>query len=256
MGLDIKQMINDSEMILIGLGEEFDDVRSFNTEQINLRNEIRASENAWILPKYDSLVRTQNNSAVIEVLNRMADMIKEKNYYVITTSLNPDISAVDWSAERLVTPCGNSSMKQCIKGCAEGLKNLDDDDDKILDEYIHNYLGKQKEIDIGNCEKCGSKLVLNNVYAPLYDENGYLPQWEKYTRWLQGTLNRKLLVLELGVGMKFPSVIRFPFEKVAFYNNKASFVRVNEKLYHMSVELSDKGQSIAVNAIDWLDSMC
>ena len=76
--------------------------------------------------------------------------------------------------------------------------------------------------------------------------------WSIYKKWLQGTINKNVCILELGVGLVFPSVIRWPFEKVAFYNQKAVFVRVNERLYHMSEELKDKGVSVAQNAIDWL----
>ena len=71
-------------------------------------------------------------------------------------------------------------------------------------------------------------------------------------KWLQGTLNRKLFILELGVGMRFPTVIRWPFEKAAFYNKRACFCRVNEKLYHLTEELAEKGWGISQNAIDWL----
>ena len=54
------------------------------------------------------------------------------------------------------------------------------------------------------------------------------------------------------MNLSFPSIIRWPFEKVGFYNQKAFFVRVNEKLYYLSEELKDKGISVAQNAIDWL----
>ena len=76
-----------------------------------------------------------------------------------------------------------------------------------------------------------------------------------YTKWLQGTVNRKLVVLELGVGMKFPGVIRFPFEKVAYFNQKAKFYRIHKNLYHLTEELASKGVGIADNAIDWLQNL-
>ena len=65
-------------------------------------------------------------------------------------------------------------------------------------------------------------------------------------------MNRKLVILELGVGMRFPSVARWPFEKIAFFNKKAEFIRVNGTLYQMSEELADKGISVAQNAVSWL----
>ena len=43
-------------------------------------------------------------------------------------------------------------------------------------------------------------------------DSGVYPtdSWETYTKWLQGTLNRNLVFLELGVGMELPQLIRFP----------------------------------------------
>ena len=105
---------------------------------------------------------------------------------------------------------------------------------------------------MGTCPECGAPLVLNNIYAENYNENGYLDQWNLYRKWLQRTLNHRLLILELGVGMRFPTVIRWPFEKTAFFNQKAYFYRVNENLYQLTKELSGKGYGISKDAVAWL----
>ena len=69
-------------------------------------------------------------------------------------------------------------------------------------------------------------------------------RWEMYMKWLQGTLNRKLFVLELGVGLKYPEIIRFPFEKVVYFNQKADFVRVHDKLFQLPAEMNGRGSSV------------
>lgn len=92
---------------------------------------------------------------------------------------------------------------------------------------------------------CGSEAAGNVVTNEDYDESIYLPQWEVYTTWLQRTLNKKLCVLELGAGFQFPSVIRFPFEKVAYFNKKASFIRVHPKLAQLTPEIREKSISIS-----------
>jgi len=56
--------------------------------------------------------------------------------------------------------------------------------------------------------------------------------------------------------MKFPSIIRWPFEKVTFFNQKASFYRVNESLYQLTEEIKEKGTSIQKNSVEWLLSLC
>ena len=76
-----------------------------------------------------------------------------------------------------------------------------------------------------------------------------MADWERYRKWLSCTLNKKLCILELGVGFQYPSVIRWPFEKTAFLNNKASFVRVNSKFFQLSEELKGKAISIPQNPL-------
>lgn len=80
-------------------------------------------------------------------------------------------------------------------------------------------------------------------------------EWEMYLKWLQGTLNRKLFVLELGVGLKYPDVIRFPFEKISYFNQKAELVRVHDRLFQLPAELGEKGKSIQENPVHLLASM-
>ena len=59
---------------------------------------------------------------------------------------------------------------------------------------------------------CGSDRTGNVITNGHYDESGYLPQWKAYQTWLGNTLNRELVILELGVGFEYPSVLRFPDE--------------------------------------------
>lgn len=91
---------------------------------------------------------------------------------------------------------------------------------------------------------CGSQAAGNVVTDEDYDESIYLPQWEVYTKWLTGTLNKKLCILELGAGFQYPSVIRFPFEKVAYFNKKASFIRIHPKMAQLTPEIKEKSISV------------
>lgn len=79
-------------------------------------------------------------------------------------------------------------------------------------------------------------------------------RWDTYMKWLQGTLNKKLLVLELGVGLKYPDIIRFPFEKMVYFNLKADFIRVHDKLFQLPAELNGRGISISEDPVCLLAS--
>jgi hypothetical protein len=101
---------------------------------------------------------------------------------------------------------------------------------------------------------CGSVTAGNVVTNENYDESIYLPQWEVYTKWLQNTLNHKLCVLELGVGFQYPSVIRFPFEKVVYFNQKAKLIRVHSKFAQLTPEISERGVSVGESPVRILNS--
>lgn len=263
---DVLQLIQDAEMILIGIGEEFDDRKMLRKYEgyTAVRQLLDGSEVEWLIPAFDRMfARDAGESRVHEVLEQLAGKISDKNYFVVSTSTNDSIRDVSWREGRLVMPCGGSRWKQCMHNCGYGLTEVTAGDWEAMEEFRKKLLSGQEmlegnapETGLGNCAGCGGPLILNNIYTEKYDENGYLEQWRAYTKWLQGTLNRRLLILELGVGMQCPSVIRWPFEKVAFYNQKASFYRVNETLYQLSEDLNGKAVGISQNAIDWLEFLC
>lgn len=259
--VDIQQEIQSAEMILVGVGEEFDNRKPLKTipgysEGCRI---LEQSDMAWILPAWNRMYTEESgDNRVTESLTKLSELISDKNYFVVSTSTNDEVGMVPWKENRLVMPCGGSSKKQCSCGCEQKIAGVTGQDWENMREWKKQFTERGQQVLgmedlLGACPVCGMKYILNNIYSEKYDEDGYLKQWEMYMKWLQGTLNRKLLILELGVGMQCPSVIRWPFEKVAFYNQKAVFCRVNENLYQFSEKLDTKGISISKNAIDWLE---
>lgn len=279
---DFLKELEEAEMVLIGLGEEFDTTKLLKNQEgyIVGKKGIEEAGEHWLLPVYDECYRKliaskecyHNADEEIKLaLKQLAELIKNKNYFVVTTSVNDRIMDISWKEKRLVAPCGGSRKKQCPRGCRSALKELLPEEKEVMVRWGMNLAEEMmKQSDeaeskvmqnaplqaLGVCPECGKPLVLNSIYVEQYDENGYMEQWQHYTKWLQGTLNRKLLILELGVGMKFPSVIRWPFEKTAYFNKKAHIYRVNETLYQLTEEIKEKGTSIQKNSVDWLLSLC
>ena len=93
-------------------------------------------------------------------------------------------------------------------------------------------------------------LISEQITAPL-DEGEDQESWNKYLHWLGFTLNQKLCVLELGVGFQYPDLIRFPFEKVSYFNQKSRYVRMNERFPQLSAEIADRGVSIKKNPVEF-----
>lgn len=94
--------------------------------------------------------------------------------------------------------------------------------------------------------QCGfdKKHVAAPFVYPEDEEN-----WNDYMKWLSFTLNRHLLVVELGVGFSNPMVIRFPFEKTVFLNQKSKMYRVHPVLPQVTAEIAERGTAIQENPL-------
>ena len=247
---EILAEIQRADLILVGLGEEFNDSGRLKDckEYTQGREVLRETGYHWLVPAWSEYCSAKLGKDIIKpALEKLAGLLEDKDYFVVATATDSRITEIPWKNGNLVMPCGTVRKKQCVRGCEDVWE------DKIFAELYAGNLSEDLIGSLGKCPQCGGAMILNNVYGEGYNEQGYMAQWQVYTKWLQGTLKRGLLVLELGVGMQFPTVIRWPFEKVVFFNQRASFIRVNEKLYQLTDELVGKGCGIHQNSIDWLE---
>lgn len=264
---NILEEIANADMILAGIGEEFNRVNILREKEPAYQDIADVLENhnmKWILPAYQEYLRQKHNISVKDSLEKLAHLLKDKNYFIVSASTNPHIYEIPWKREQFVMPCGSSIYKQCSSCNDSDISKVTprewEEMVMFFDKLDEQYRDEEKQAAIlhdmkgmlGNCRICNNENVLNNVYYEKYNEASYIDKWKLYTKWLTGSINRKLVILELGVGMQFPTVIRFPFEKVTFFNQKAKMFRVNGTLYQMTEELKEKGISIPENAIDWL----
>ncbi len=259
---DIIAAIREADLVLVGLGEEFDGGRELKTcpEYLRGLELMREAGIGWLEPAWAEYCLAKSGWSIEAALEKLAVLLEDKNYFIVSTAMNRRIELKQWKQNRMVMPCGSNRKKQCSGGCGQTTINLEERDDKLLLEMFDGLTrgkltGDQVPV-LGVCPACGAHMVLNTVHTDDYDEKGYLEQWQLYTKWLQGTLNKNLTVVELGVGMRYPTVIRWPFEKVVFFNKKARLVRVNESLYQLTEELSGKGCGIPRNGVEWLENLC
>lgn len=93
-------------------------------------------------------------------------------------------------------------------------------------------------------------LLPEQITAPLEEQDS--KSWEQYLHWLSFTLHQNLCILELGVGFSNAQVIRFPFEKTCYFNQKSFFIRIHEKFPQLSEEIAGRGISIQENPVSFL----
>ena len=249
---EILQKIEEAEYVLVGLGQEFDmeNLLEANPEYGKVREQLQKNNTVWLLPYVEEQFRIQYldkmEEEIRQGLNNLASVLEKKSYFVVSSSTSPIPTQISWKKmllkkERYVSPCGDFRKKQCPDGCEEGITEVTETDRENLQHcYEELRAGKFLTPNLGKCPKCGKNMILNNVYAAKYDEKGYLENWTTYQTWLQNTLNHKMVLLEIGEGNRFPSIIKNPFQRIALFQQKAGLYCVD-------------GEQ---NPIAWMLSLC
>ena len=55
--------------------------------------------------------------------------------------------------------------------------------------------------------------------------------------------------------MKFPTVIRWPFEKITYFNNKSLLIRVHSRLFQTTEEIKDRSTGIEYNPVEFVKEL-
>lgn len=170
---------------------------------------------------------------VMEAYEALYYLTEGKDYFIVTTVKDGRIFDSRLDAGRITAPCGNVNWLQCSAACTKDI-------------------WERGELPEKRCPHCGAPLTENTIDAESYIEEGYLPQWNAYREWLSRTLNHRLLILELGEGFKTPTVIRWPFEKTAFFNQKSHMYRINKKFYQISSEITDRAVPVEGDSVEFI----
>lgn len=251
---EILERIKDADLVLIGCGEEFGyDWTKLQEDKIysGLMDIIPDEETSLISYTQKYFIEQNTDEKLLSAYNRLAELLLDKNYFVVSLGIDDTIYSSKLNPERIVTPCGGFRKMQCPNNCSNALF---DSNEEVLKEIPH-MVKKMQPIIIEKkdvCPVCGSELVFNQVGNGRYCEEDYLPQWNLYMKWLQGAMNRKVCMLELGAGMQFPSIIRWPFEKLALYNQKAYLYRIHSSLYQVGEEIKERACGIACDSKDFI----
>ncbi len=218
--------------------------------ELSQRKKIAASTDTHRLSEYNSLAEQLRHADYVLIglgaewarktrpnirtaYEALARMLEGTDYFIVTTNTDAAIFDSPLEPTRITAPCGNETWRQCSRSCTKDIWEPHEIPDDI-------------------CPHCGAPLTGNTIAAASYIEEGYLPQWQKYTYWLTRTVNKKLLLLELGEGFHAPTVIRWPFEKMTMVNQKAYFYRVNEKFSQLAQGLRERACPAAENSVDWV----
>ena len=178
------------------------------------------------------------------VYQNLFEIVKDKNYFVITINVDHCFQKAGFDKKRLFYTQGDYGLFQCSEPCCN--ETYDNE------EAVRQMMEQQKDMRIPStllpkCPHCGKPLSMNlRADDTFVEDEGWHLAAERYHNFLRTRKSGKVLFLELGVGYNTPGIIKFVFQKLTAENPLATYTCINYGEAYAPPEIED--QSIVINA--------
>ena len=157
--------------------------------------------------------------------NELFDVVKNKDYFVITTNVDHCFQKAGFDKKRLFYTQGDYGLFQCSEPCCN---ETFDNRDIVIDMIEQQADMKIPSELIPKCPHCGKPLTMNLRSDDTFvQDGGWDSAAERYSNFLDTRKNQKVLFLELGVGYNTPVIIKYPFWQMTAENIKATYACIN-----------------------------
>ena len=158
------------------------------------------------------------------VYNELFELVKGKDYFVITTNVDHCFQKAGFDKKRLFYTQGDYGLFQCSVPCHD--KTYENE------ETVRRMVEEQKDMRIPTelipkCPVCGKPMTMNlRSDDKFVEDEGWHEAAERYENFLR-TRKGKVLFLELGVGYNTPVIIKYPFWNMTAKNSDATYTCIN-----------------------------
>lgn len=158
------------------------------------------------------------------VYDKLFELVKDKDYFVITTNVDHCFQKAGFDKERLFYTQGDYGLFQCSEPC----KPVTYDNEIIIRRMYENQNDMKIPTElIPKCPNCGKPLIMNlRSDDKFVEDEGWHKACARYDEYVH-THNGKVLYLELGVGYNTPVIIKYPFWQMTAKNPAATYACIN-----------------------------
>ena len=183
------------------------------------------------------------------VYDRLLQLVKDKDYFVITTNVDHCFQKAGFDKKRLFYTQGDYGLFQCSEPCCQ--ETFENED------MVRKMMERQKSMRIPSellpvCPRCKRPLTMNlRSDGRFVEDEGWHLAAERYRDFIRTRKNLRILFLELGVGYNTPGIIKYPFWQMTTANPEAVYACVNNGEAVCPKEIA--GQSICIDGdIGWV----
>ena len=178
------------------------------------------------------------------VYNDLLELIKDKDYFVLTTNVDHQFQKAGFDKKRLFYTQGDYGLFQCSEPCCQKTY----DNEEIVRQMVEQQCNMRVPSElVPHCPVCGRPMTMNlRCDDTFVEDEGWHRAAERYANFLRTREGQKILFLELGVGNNTPVIIKYPFWQMTAKNPNATYVCINLGEAYAPREI--EARSICINA--------
>lgn len=175
-----------------------------------------------------------------EVYIELYEILRGKNYYIVTTNQDAQLFRV-FPEDKITRLQGDARFFQCKNRCYDKIYY----NKEIIDELTPKIQNDSLPEDlIPVCPRCGGEMVDWVRSREFLQGKEYEREYNRYIDFIRRNADRKILFLELGVGMMTPMFIKEPFMNMTYQLPDAYYITVNPKHAIIPKEIASKSLDI------------
>ena len=252
-----KQLISDADFVLIGAGAGLSTAGGFEyggkffkthfadfAEKYGLTDmytggfyPFKTEEEKWAFWSRMVFFNRYKGKAN-ETYKALFDCVKDKEYFVITTNVDHQFQLAGFDKKRLFYTQGDYGLFQCSVPC----HNKTYDNKELIMKMVESQANCKIPSElIPKCPVCGRNMEMNlRSDDKFVQDQGWYDHAEMYQEFLDKAENKKLVLIEIGVGYNTPIIIKYPFERMVYQNKKTHMIRINKDYPYAGDDISAK----------------
>ncbi|MCR5079047.1 MAG: Sir2 silent information regulator family NAD-dependent deacetylase [Bacilli bacterium] len=252
----IKELLEEADFVLIGAGAGLSSAAGFEYGGLTFMRNFKymhdlygyrdmysagfhpffSSEEKW--GYWSKFIHLNRYQGVKPLYQRLMSLIREKDYFVLTTNVDHQFQLAGIDKARLFYTQGDYGLFQCSLPCHN--KTYDNE------ETIRAMVGEMKDHKIPSrliptCPVCGKEMSMNLRSDDTFvEDEGWHKAAGRYMAFLERAKKGKTLLIELGVGFNTPGIIKYPFMRFVYENKATHYVVINKGNNVVPKEIEDR----------------
>ena len=176
---------------------------------------------------------------------KLLDALNGKELFLLSTNVDGQFEKAGLPAENIFATQGSYERIQCQRGCHPKTYNAVSLFRQMEAQRQNARIPSEL---VPKCPVCGGSMAMNiRTDEAFVEDADWHEAEERFGRFLSACTEGRTVLLELGVGFNTPTIIRFPFEKLARQHENLALIRLSRSKAMVPASLGDRAVGISAD---------